>query len=92
MYVKFSMCIVIYGWQCTHVISFYGVFHVFYIMSLKHKIYFSRFYDVRIKRIMKTRHVFVKHGCPSATTKSKYGKIICPTFLPHPIPRGMECQ
>ena len=42
--------------------------------------------------LRKTRHVFVKHGCPRRQQSQIWQKSLSPTFWPHPTPRGMWCQ
>ena len=41
---------------------------------------------------VKTRHVFVKHGCPRRQQSQTWQKSLSPTFWPRPTPRGMWCQ
>ena len=40
----------------------------------------------------KTRHVFVKHGCPRRQQSQNMAKISKSYILTHPTPRGMGCQ
>ena len=64
----------------------YLFFVLRYLHNTCYQSYFLNLWQVR------TRHVFVKHGCPRWQQNPNMAKSLCPKFWTRPTPRGMGCQ